>query len=206
MRAARRRGVEVIPELGRLVAHVPSALDAARREHALLGARRLLVAPDAGDQAVEAVLGQRKLEAFGLARRGARGRRQGRIDGFDRRARLDERSSPTPRCSGRGRRTSPGNFFPVSTCMTGNGTRPKKALRASQIITFESLPSDHSSATFFSRANASRKMKMLWDSRSFRRFIFLTPRPAPNHSEGRKQGPSLFLLRLPFFFQVSFCI
>jgi hypothetical protein len=34
----------------------------------------------------------------------------------------------------------------------------KKALRASQIITLESLPSDHSSASFFSRAKASLRM------------------------------------------------
>ena len=34
------------------------AFEAARREHALLGARRFLVAADAGDQAVEAVLGR----------------------------------------------------------------------------------------------------------------------------------------------------
>jgi len=48
--------------------------------------------------------------------------------------------------------------LPVSTCKAGNGTRPKKALRASQIITLESLPSDHNSASFFSRAKASLKM------------------------------------------------
>src|SRR5207342_3888042 len=51
-----------------------------------------------------------------------------------------------------------GNFLPVSTCKAGNGTRPKKALRASQIITLESFPSDHSSASFFNRAKASRRM------------------------------------------------
>ena len=44
MRARRRRGVELIPEFRRLVAHVPSAFGAARREHALLGAGRLFVA------------------------------------------------------------------------------------------------------------------------------------------------------------------
>ena len=89
MRARRRRGVELVPEFRRLVAHVPSAFGAARREHPLLGAGRFLVAADAGDQSVEAVFGERELQSFGLARRRSRGRRQGRIDGFDRRAGLD---------------------------------------------------------------------------------------------------------------------
>ena len=89
MRAGRRRGVELVPELRRLVAHVPSAFEAARREHALLRARRLFVAADAGDQSVETVFRERHLQAFGLARGRARGRRQGRIDGIDRRAGLD---------------------------------------------------------------------------------------------------------------------
>ena len=89
MRAGRRRSVELVPEFRRLVAHVPSALEAARREHALLGARRLLVAADAGDQSVKTVFGERQLQSFGLARGGTRGRRQGRIDGVDRRAGLD---------------------------------------------------------------------------------------------------------------------
>ena len=89
MRARRRRGVELVPEFRRLIAHVPSAFGAARREHALLGAGGFLVAANAGDQAVEAVFGERQLQPFGLARGGARGRRQGRIDGVDRRAGLD---------------------------------------------------------------------------------------------------------------------
>ena len=90
MRARRRRGVEVVPEFGRLVAHVPQAFGAARREHALLGAGGLFIAPDAGDQSVEAVLGERELETFGLACGRARGGRQRRIDGVDRRTRLDQ--------------------------------------------------------------------------------------------------------------------
>src|SRR5207248_1583741 len=68
VRAGRRRGVEVIPELGRLVAHVPQPLGAAWREDPLLGAGGFLVAPDAGDQSVEAVLGERELQSFGLTR------------------------------------------------------------------------------------------------------------------------------------------
>jgi hypothetical protein len=87
--ARRRRGVELVPEFRRLVAHVPSAFQPARREHALFRPRRLLVAADAGDQAVEAVFCKRKLQAFGLARGRSRRRRQRRIDRVDRRAGLD---------------------------------------------------------------------------------------------------------------------
>ena len=53
--------------------------------------------------------------------------------------------------------------------MAGQGTRPKKALRASQIMTFESFPSDQRMAMRLRRANASRRMKMLCDSNSSRR-------------------------------------
>src|SRR5580692_899660 len=74
MSARRRRGVEVIPEFRRLIADIPAALDPARREHPLLGAGRLLVAANAGEQAVEAVFGERELQPFGLAR-GRAGRR-----------------------------------------------------------------------------------------------------------------------------------
>ena len=52
--AFREIGLVLVPELGRLVLEVPAAVLAARAEHALLGAGRLLVAADAGDQAVEA--------------------------------------------------------------------------------------------------------------------------------------------------------
>ena len=90
MRAGRQPGVEVVPEFRRLVADVPVALEAARGEHPLLGAGRLLVAADAGDQPVEAVLGERELQSFGLARRRAGGGRQRRVDRFERRAWLDD--------------------------------------------------------------------------------------------------------------------
>src|SRR5262245_56855448 len=90
MRAPRRRCVEVIPKLGRLVADIPSALDASQGEHTLLCAGGFLVATDTGNQAVEAVFGERKLESFGLARGRSRGGRQGRVDIFDRRAGLDD--------------------------------------------------------------------------------------------------------------------
>src|SRR3984885_11579762 len=89
MRTRRRGGVELVPEFWRLVANVPSALSAARREHPLLGARGLFVAANAGDQSVEAVFGERTFEAFGLAGGRARRRGQGRIDGVDRWAGLD---------------------------------------------------------------------------------------------------------------------
>src|SRR5215813_11021218 len=87
MRASRQPGVEVIPEFRRLIAHVPMALKAARREHPLLGASRFLVAANAGEQAIEAMFGKGKLQPLGLARSRPRGRRQRGVDGFDRRAR-----------------------------------------------------------------------------------------------------------------------
>src|SRR5262249_37162931 len=90
MRAGPQAGIELVPELGRLAAHVPLAGAPARGKQGLLGAGRLLVAADAGDQAVEAVLLERLLEACGLARGRARGRRQRRVDRLDRRARLDD--------------------------------------------------------------------------------------------------------------------
>ena len=80
----------LVPELGRLVLEVPAIVLAARAEVALLGARALLVAPDAGDQALEAVLGKRRVQAGGLARRRARRRRQGLVHLLDRRAGLDQ--------------------------------------------------------------------------------------------------------------------
>src|SRR5688572_6229255 len=75
VRAGRQVGVEIVPEFRRLVAEVPLPALAARAEHPLLGAHSLLVAPDAGDDAVEAVALDRIPEADGLARRRARGRR-----------------------------------------------------------------------------------------------------------------------------------
>src|SRR5689334_16386801 len=89
MRALWRRGVELVPELRWLIAHVPAALEPARREHALLGAGGLLIAADAGDQAVEAIFGQRPFQSLGLPRGGTCSWRQGRIDGVDRRAGLN---------------------------------------------------------------------------------------------------------------------
>src|SRR5918996_1779080 len=68
MGLGREAGHVLVPELGRLVLEVPAIVLAARAEVALLGARALLVAPDAGDQALEAVLGERRIQACGLAR------------------------------------------------------------------------------------------------------------------------------------------
>src|ERR1051326_806903 len=94
VRAGRQPGVELVPEFRRLAAHVPLAVARARREDALLGAGRLLVAADAGDQAVEAVLLERDLQAFGLACGRARRGRQRRVDRLDRRARLEQQGGP----------------------------------------------------------------------------------------------------------------
>src|SRR5256714_9973551 len=86
MRAGRRRGIELIPEFRRLIAYVPSAFGAPRREHAFLGARCLFIPADPGDQAVESIFGEREFQSFGLACRRSRGRRQSRIDSLPRRA------------------------------------------------------------------------------------------------------------------------
>src|SRR6478752_10616077 len=72
MRARRRRSVELVPEFRRLVAHVPSAFGAARRENPLLGAGGLFIAADAGDQSIKTIFGERELQSFGLARGGSR--------------------------------------------------------------------------------------------------------------------------------------
>src|SRR5690348_15841546 len=53
--------------------------------------------------------------------------------------------------------------------MTGKGTRPKNALRASHNTTFESLPADHSMASGLRRFTVSRKMKIDCASNSSRR-------------------------------------
>src|SRR5262249_6065621 len=65
--AFRQVGIELVPELRRLVLEVPMAGVAARAEHALLGARGFLVAADARDDAGEAVLGDGGAQAQGLA-------------------------------------------------------------------------------------------------------------------------------------------
>src|SRR6266852_5781022 len=52
MGASRKPGVEVIPKFRRLIAHVPVAVETARREHPLLGAGRFLVSANASEQAV----------------------------------------------------------------------------------------------------------------------------------------------------------
>src|SRR3546814_9303818 len=51
--ARREVGLELVPELRRLVAEVPGPALAARAEHPLLGPRRLLVAADAGDHPLQ---------------------------------------------------------------------------------------------------------------------------------------------------------
>src|SRR5207253_104788 len=89
MRPLRRRCVEVVPEFSGLVADVPAAVGAAWRKHPLLGARGFFVAANAGEQPVKAVLGERKLQPFGLPRGGACRGWQGRIYGLERGARLD---------------------------------------------------------------------------------------------------------------------
>src|SRR5215475_11850534 len=90
MGASRQPSVEVIPEFRRLVAHVPTALQAPRREHPLLRAGRFLVTANTREQAVETVLGKGKLQPLGLAGGGTGGWRQRGVNGLDRRAGFDE--------------------------------------------------------------------------------------------------------------------
>src|SRR3546814_20947623 len=80
MGAGREIGLVLVPELRRLVAEIPGAGLAARAEHAPLGAGRLLVAADAGDDSIQLVLGDGLAQTFGLARRPERGRRQPDVD------------------------------------------------------------------------------------------------------------------------------
>src|SRR3954465_3460324 len=49
----RELGLVLVPELRRLIAHIPEVLDRAGREIALLGAAPLFVGPHAGDDAGE---------------------------------------------------------------------------------------------------------------------------------------------------------
>ena len=58
---------------GRWLLRVPAVLRVAEREHALLGARLLLVAARAADGGIEAVLVQRLLQALGLHHVGVHG-------------------------------------------------------------------------------------------------------------------------------------
>src|SRR5262252_7962964 len=84
MRADGKTRIEVIPEFRRLVAYLPMALKAAGRTHTFLGARGLFAAANASNQAVEAVLGQRKFQALGLAGSRTSGWRQAGIDSVNR--------------------------------------------------------------------------------------------------------------------------
>src|SRR5690242_300398 len=69
--AGREFRVEVVPELRRLVAEIPFRILGPRAEHPLLGPRPLLVAPDAGDDAGEAVLRHDLLQTLDLQGRAA---------------------------------------------------------------------------------------------------------------------------------------
>ena len=64
----RKIHIVLVPEFRRLVAEVPGAVEAARTEDPFLGARRLFVTADAGDDAFKTIALQRLLEAEALAR------------------------------------------------------------------------------------------------------------------------------------------
>src|SRR6185437_12382618 len=67
-------GVVAAPRLGPLVARVPAMLGGAQREHALLGAGLLLVAPRAADRRVESMLVERLAQRRGLHHVGVQAR------------------------------------------------------------------------------------------------------------------------------------
>src|SRR5690606_29904804 len=80
------------------------------------------------------------------------------------------------------------NFQRVSTCMTGNGSRPgKNALRARCSITAESLPMEYSITGLSNSAATSRMMWMLSASSSFR-CVSLSTMATHEYADGRPAG------------------
>ncbi len=74
--AVRNVGERVTPELRRLLAHVPTAVERTRAHDPLLRARRLLVAADPDEHRAVILSGEQRAQPFGLAGRRARLRRQ----------------------------------------------------------------------------------------------------------------------------------
>src|SRR6185295_6994967 len=72
-------------------------------------------------------------------------------------------------------------------CTSGNGTCPKKALRASQSSTVLSLPMDHSIAIRSKAEYASRRMWTLRDSRRSRCVMGESQRPRPDRPRLRSR-------------------
>ena len=116
------------PQLGALVARVPLAELVAEREHALLGARLLLVAARAADGGVELEFGDRLeqghrlrgVAAFDFPRRR---RTVPRADGILHAAH-DAGARPARRRARSRNAITSGKLWPVSMCSSGNGKLP----------------------------------------------------------------------------------
>ena len=114
-----------VPQLGPLRLGVPLAELVAEAEHPLLGAGLLLVAAGAAERGVELVLADGAQQREGL-------HRVARRDGLDDAARVDvvlhlgddEPHARSRRPARRGSASTSSKLWPVSTCMTGNGSRP----------------------------------------------------------------------------------
>ena len=153
-----------VPQLGPLVLRVPLAELVAEREEALLGARLLLVAAGAAHHRVEPVLLDRVEQRGGLqpvARRAA-GRCPRRRGPCRSTPAPTRRRGATPSRSTAASRNSitSGKLCPVSTCITGNGSRAgQNAFLATCSITTLSLPPEKSST---GRSNSAATSRRRW--------------------------------------------
>ena len=153
-----------VPQLRPLVLGVPLAEVVAEAEHPLLGPGLLLVAPGAAEHGVEAVLLDGLEQRDGLEAVAA-GPGAGLLDhraGVDGvlHAGHDQASAELGHRGGRGTSITSGKLWPVSTCITGNGSRAgANALTARCSITTESLPPENSST---GRSNSAATSRMMW--------------------------------------------
>ena len=118
-----------------------------RREMPFLGSDAVLIPPDGQHDGIETLVVNQLFQSLGL-QSGAASQLVAVVR-FPRQAATflaTRRFSPHVLTHCRGRRTSNGNFLPVSMWTTGNGTVPRKALRHKAIQTVESLPIDHNTA------------------------------------------------------------
>ena len=179
---------------GWALAHVPAASIPRGQNTLLLGAGRLLRRGECRlNMPSKPYFASASLWAFGLGAPPERGsRRQRSIDRPDRRTGLDQEIEIYLDRVAIPKRIHLGKL-PAGIHNASPETAPARApLWASQIMTLESLPSDHSKARRLRRAKPSRKMKMLWASSSLRRSIGLTPAwPAcgPESCGPRASGP-----------------
>ena len=121
-------------------------------------ARRLLVAADAGDHAAIAVRRDRHLRPAVLRAAGACRRRKGRIDVLECRAGGDDEVEPPFLGVAVAERIHLGKLLAGIDVEYRKRDAAEEGLRASQSMTFESLPIDHSMAGRSIRLKASRMM------------------------------------------------